>query len=141
MKKILLGKVYANWCGHCQTLKPEWAKMKKELKSKMGNNIEFVEIEESEKGKLDDFKNRFKNLQVNGYPTIFKHDNGKFDYYQGNRTATEIGKWALGKSTNKNSKNFSIGGKKRKRKTNKHKTKKNITMVSRIKDLFTFGKK
>ena len=41
MKKILIGKVYANWCGHCQHLKPEWLKMKKELKSKMGKKENY----------------------------------------------------------------------------------------------------
>lgn len=111
MKEILVGKVYANWCGHCQTLKPEWMKMKKELKSKiknMGYHMQFVEIEESEQNKLAKFKNKFPNLTVNGYPTIFKHTGGSIEYYQGPRVADKMTNWVLGN-------NVKMGGKTRRK--------------------------
>ena len=144
MKKILIGKVYANWCGHCQTLKPEWLKMKKDLKSKMkkmGYLIEFVEIEESQKNNLAKFKKRFPKLNVSGFPTIFKISGGSdIEYYKEERVAQKMGEWALGQN------NVTMGGKKRKTvksKTskNKRKTAKNKTMISRITSLFDFGKK
>jgi thiol-disulfide isomerase/thioredoxin len=156
MKKILIGKVYAKWCGHCQTLEPEWLKMKKDLKSKMkkmGYLIEFVEIEESQKNNLAKFKKSYPDLKVSGYPTIFKSSGGShLEYYQGERVAQKMGGWALGQN------NVTMGGKKRKtaksktsknkRKTaksktskNKRKTAKNKTMISRITSLFDFGKK
>ena len=120
MKKILIGKVYANWCGHCQSLKPEWLKMKKDLKTKMrkmGYLIEFVEIEEQEQDKLAEFKKTFPNLQVNGYPTIFKHaGSGELEYYQGERTANEMGKWLIGnKRIHTYRRNPYVGGNKTKK--------------------------
>ena len=130
MKQILIGKVYANWCGHCQNLKPEWIKMKKELKSKMkkmGYHIQFVEIEESQQNKLAKFKNKYPDLNVNGYPTIFKHTGGNLEYYNGGRTADEMTKWALGGKTNNNEskKPFFMGGKTRRKTRNTGTRKKN----------------
>ena len=127
MKTILVGKVYANWCGHCQTLKPEWAKMKKELKSKMKNmgyHIKFIEIEESQENKLTKFKTKFPNLNVNGFPTIFKHTGGGIQYYNGNRTAHEMTDWALKGKTNDNSKKLFLTGGKTRRKSKNSGTRK-----------------
>lgn len=123
MKTILVGKVYANWCGHCKSLKPEWAKMKNELKSKMKNmgyHIKFIEIEESEENKLAKFKTKYPDLNVNGFPTIFKHTGGDLEYYTGSRTADAMASWALGEKTNhKNSKkHFFMGGKTRRKSRN-----------------------
>jgi len=148
MKKILIGKVYANWCGHCQTLKPEWLKMKKVLQSKMkkmGYLIEFVEIEESQQKNLAKFKKRYPNLNVSGFPTIFKSSGGShLEYYQGERVAQKMGEWALAEK-NTTMKNKIMGGKKRKtaksKTMKKRKTAKNKTMISRITSLFDFGKK
>lgn len=138
MKKILIGKVYANWCGHCQSLKPEWLNMKKDLKSKMkkmGYLIEFVEIEEQERDKLKSFKTRFPNLQINGYPTIFKDGgSGKLEYYQGSRTSNEMGKWLIGnKGIHKYRRNQYVGGKNTKNKNSKNKKTKNNKTVKRCK--------
>ena len=130
MKKILVGKVYAKWCGHCQSLKPEWKKMKDELKSKMKNMgyyIHFIEIEESQQNKLAKFKHRFPDLNVNGYPTIFKHTGGSLEYYNGSRTADAMVNWVLAGKTNHNKneskKHFFMGGKTR-RKSRKSGTRK-----------------
>ena len=157
MKKILVGKVYANWCGHCQKLKPEWEKMKKDLKSKMkkmGYLIQFVEIEDTEKDKLT----KYPHLQVNGYPTIFKKSGGgQYEYYNGERSANKISKWVIekkssnsmygGKTSKKNKPKSKTGKSKKsktgkvKRKTIKNKTVKNKTMISKITSFFNFGKK
>lgn len=122
MKKILIGKVYANWCGHCQSLKPEWLKMKKDLKSKMrkmGYLIEFVEIKEQEQDKLAEFKKRFPNLSVNGYPTIFKSYGNGLEYYQGERTADEMSNWLIIQKHTR-----TMGGNKSKRGRNKNRKNK-----------------
>lgn len=123
MKKILVGKVYANWCGHCKSLKPEWLKMKKELKNKMKNlgyYIKFIEIEESQQNKLAKFKNKFPDLNINGFPTIFKHSGGALEYYQGSRTTNEMLNWVVGKTkqNNQSKKNFFMGGKTRRKSRN-----------------------
>jgi thiol-disulfide isomerase/thioredoxin len=96
--KIIIGKIYANWCGHCQSLKPEWYNMKKMLKYK-NKNIQFVEIEESQQQKLDKFKKRFPQLEINGYPTIFKiYPNKHIEYYNGNRLTSDMKKWVFEKN-------------------------------------------
>jgi thiol-disulfide isomerase/thioredoxin len=95
---IIVGKIYANWCGHCQSLKPEWYKMKKMLKCK-NKNIQFIEIEESQEQKLNKFKKKFPTLEINGYPTIFKITANKhIEYYTGNRITKDMKKWATEKS-------------------------------------------
>jgi len=129
MKKVLIGKVYANWCGHCQSLKPEWEKMKKDLTSKMKKmkkySIEFVEIEEQEQDKLAEFKERFPNLSVNGYPTIFKSYGNGLEYYQGERRADKMGNWLIIQKHTR-----TMGGNKSKRGRNK-KTKNKKTLKRR----------
>ena len=95
---IVVGKVYANWCGHCQALKPEWKKMKQHLSKKKGKrHIVFVEIEESEiHSKLDKLnKDHNVNVQVGGYPTVFSIEGGKVEYYNGNRQSNQMSQWVL----------------------------------------------
>lgn len=96
--KIIIGKVYADWCGHCQSLKPEWKKMKNYIRAKKGKHgILFVEIEEKQMDrKLKQLKADY-GLEVfaNGYPTLFKFENGKVEYYNGNRQSHALSKWVL----------------------------------------------
>jgi thiol-disulfide isomerase/thioredoxin len=98
---IILGKVHATWCGYCQQLAPEWSKLKTSLK-----NIQFVDIEEKETNKKQQFETKHAKslnlingnpqLEVNGYPTIFKmRPNRKIEYYTGPRTAQAIKHWVL----------------------------------------------
>jgi len=102
--KIIIGKIYANWCGHCQSLKPEWNSMKKILQYK-NKHIQFVEIEESQQKKLNKFKNKFPKLEINGYPTIFKiNANKSIEYYTGNRITNDMKKWATEKNTTRSTK-------------------------------------
>jgi len=91
--KTIVGKIYANNCGYCQMLKPEWNKFKLQIKN--NKNIQIKEIEQGEYKKMEDFKERYPDLLVNGYPTIFKiYPNKKIEYYTGDRTAIEMKKWA-----------------------------------------------
>jgi thiol-disulfide isomerase/thioredoxin len=103
--KTIIGKVYANWCGHCQSLKPEWSKLK--LLLKKNPNIQFVEIEEAQTNKLNNFKKRFPQLEINGYPTIFKITKKKqIDYYTGNRISMDMKKWVNEKNNRSTKKIF-----------------------------------
>lgn len=114
---IIVGKVYANWCGHCQMLKPEWAKLKQSIPN---GRVQFIEIEESESEKRSHFENKMKTkLNVNGYPTIFKiHTKKPVEYYTGPRTADHMRRWIM---ANKKTKNITM------KRTNKkpRKTQKN----------------
>ena len=93
MPSIIIGKVYANWCGHCQDLKPKWQSLKRILPK---GRVQFVEIEESEKNKRSQFEKKHnKTLNVNGYPTIFKIVNNKIEYYSGPREPEDMKRWVL----------------------------------------------
>jgi len=102
-KPILIGKIYAKWCFHCKQLIPEWKKMKTKIRAPKGRPIsnlhrynspfEFVEIECSQKRKMAQFKQKYGNIQVNGYPTIFSKKGTEFEYYTGNRDAASLEQW------------------------------------------------
>jgi hypothetical protein len=99
LKLTTVGLIHANWCGHCQALKPEWHKMKNEMK--MGNknrNFHFVEIEDSDIMKEKKINNINKKLKgkkivINGFPTIFKIEGGDVKYYGGEREARSLKNW------------------------------------------------
>lgn len=90
---IIIGKVYADWCGHCQALKPKWEKLKEILPK---GRVQTVEIEETETDKRAQFeKTHKKTINVSGYPTIFKIVNGKIEYYSGPREPEDMKRWVL----------------------------------------------
>ena len=88
--------IHADWCGHCQRLKPEWKIMKEDLM----NNAKFVEDDFYEI-ESDDVHNKLsllnENVQIgepiaiNGYPTIGKIKEGKYEPFEGERTAVLLG--------------------------------------------------
>ena len=115
-KKVVIGKIYADWCGHCKTLKPEWKQMKNMIKTNMGRSLKNVEFEFSEMGDTEDnqkknisldqlveefnqkhFPNGDNRVSGDGFPTIFKICRKKIEYYSGPRNASEIYKWATKK--------------------------------------------
>jgi len=130
-KNVLhIGKIYADWCGHCQTLQPEWDRMKNDMKLAMGRSLQNIHIEFVEMG--DTPKNKAKGLTVegmitkyngkhlpnsvekvksDGYPTLFKVLNGKLEYYSGNRDASSMYTWYMeGVSQQKNKTNKVMKG-------------------------------
>ena len=107
---VCVGKIFADWCGHCQSLKPEWDRMKRDIKLQIGRSlhnvhVEFVEIGDTEKNKakgltvdgmIEKFNNMKKSnvpLKSDGYPTLFKLKNGLLEYYTGPRTASSMYSW------------------------------------------------
>ena len=77
-------------------MKPEW----NEMKNRLGANIETIEIEDSDFDKdmkirdIEDRKLNGEQLEIRGYPTMFKIHNGRADYYGGNRTVDAMTEWA-----------------------------------------------
>lgn len=107
---LIIGKIYADWCGHCIALVPEWKKMKQMIYHKRieNANVIFKELgdtkENKKKGiKLDSLIAKFNTenrkgqepIKIDGgFPTIFKIYNGKLEYYKGARDAKSIFEWA-----------------------------------------------
>jgi len=91
-KDLVLVEFFAPWCGHCQRLAPEWAKVATELKGK-------VKV-----GAVDATVHTVmaSRYQVQGYPTIKVFaagvkDSHSIENYEGPRSASDIIQFALDK--------------------------------------------
>ena len=74
---------FADWCGHCHTMKPIFQKVSNKMK-----NVKFYEIDAHKNStKLEKVKINGKNISsfVNGYPTLllFNRENVKLARYNG----------------------------------------------------------
>ena len=72
--------------------------MKKHIYTKKGKkHVVFAEIEEkqieSKLRKLE--KEQGVKVEANGYPTLFRIEGGKVDYYQGTRQSDAMSQWYL----------------------------------------------
>jgi thiol-disulfide isomerase/thioredoxin len=124
--KLVIGKVYANWCGHCQHLAPRWEIMKKTITQKCDEKgCEKPVIKEFEESNLDELEkfnedNKEKwngeKIEASGYPTIFKIENGKIQYYGGNREPEPLEAFMMNNYYKENDikEVHTTGGKKRK---------------------------
>ena len=98
--QIFVGKLHANWCIHCKSLAPEWARMRKIL-SKTKDKYRFVSIEQSKEARDLERLNKYlglvedeKKVQMKeGYPTIFKVVDGVVEYYNGPRMTQNLVNW------------------------------------------------
>ena len=83
-KNMLL--VYADWCGHCKTLKPIWGEASSEM-NKDSQKMFMVNCG----GDSADEKKIMKDYSVDGFPTILIFNNGVYEKtYAGGRTKEEI---------------------------------------------------
>jgi len=101
--KPMFIEFYANWCGHCKSLAPEWEKLISAFKNK-DKDLAIVSIESdaftSDKNHAKyaeiqrDFKDIYtfmaevkkKGIDVNGFPTIGMIKNKEWKPYSGERT-------------------------------------------------------
>jgi len=96
-KPAVVGLIYANWCPHCNHMKPDWDEMKNDIQ-RTNHPITILEIEDSNPNKLatiSELENQMNGGKINidGYPTIFKISGGNITYYQGDRTASKMNDW------------------------------------------------
>lgn len=87
---VVIGKIYANWCGHCQRMGTGFKDNIDEVIKSSGGapKITAVEIEENAKDKKITELNRdyfggASKVVYKGYPTVFIISRGKVDYYNG----------------------------------------------------------
>ena len=86
-----VGKLYADWCGHCKHMKKDWDIMQNTLEQDQGPVV--LNVESSNE---TDFLNLNPNFEPQGYPTIFKKKPKKhFEYYKGPRNSEAFIIWAM----------------------------------------------
>ena len=79
---------YADWCGHCKSMEPEWKKLVK----KCGNKYNLARVKDDQKDQL--INNLGQNIQ--GFPTLGSTANNganngaNFNTYSGSRTADDF---------------------------------------------------
>ena len=101
-KKPKLVLIYAEWCSHCQAMKPNWDEMKSGLlNDNIYNTNDIIEIEsneqEEELSKINHLVTNGPKINVNGYPTMGKIVEGGFKQYIGGRTTDDLLNWAKAK--------------------------------------------
>ena len=100
---FVIGKIYAEWCGHCTALAPKWKTLVKILRRKIPKRqlvISDIEADNVEGGlstlNQSYLSNSDEKVAVQGgYPTIFKIVSNKIHYYEGPRELAPMLKWAL----------------------------------------------
>ena len=85
---------YANWCGHCTHMKPEWNK----FKSSIPKGLNVAEVENSSMPLLE------KTPEIRGFPTIkmFKDNVEVDEFKESERTKENIMRFANNNHTSNN---------------------------------------
>ncbi|KAL2938321.1 Protein disulfide isomerase-like 1-4 [Bienertia sinuspersici] len=84
--KYVLVEFYAPWCGHCQSLAPEYAAAATQLKSE-GVNAVLAKVDATEENELA------HQFDVQGFPTVLFFIDGEHKVYNGQRTKDAIVTW------------------------------------------------
>lgn len=100
--KPVLVLIHAHWCGHCQRLMPQWNEMKNHIiENNMYSPDEIKEIESEEQDeKLRELNEHYmidNEIRPEGYPTMGKIVDGRFERYHGDRDTESLIRWAGGK--------------------------------------------
>jgi thiol-disulfide isomerase/thioredoxin len=72
---------YADWCGHCQRVKPEFYKLSEmALSGKLGNDVTVAMVNTDENPDLMNMINSsdMSEYEVKGFPTIVSYKDGKY---------------------------------------------------------------
>ena len=96
--KTVLGKIYAEGCGHCKNMEAAWNTMKGRLPK---SEYEVWEIEDTdEAAEVDRFATQHGvRLTSSGYPTIFMLVDGQQVDYNGERDVDSLVAWATRATT------------------------------------------
>ena len=123
----IVGRLYADWCGHCISMKEAWVALKKDMEKE--GKIKFIDIQDVEiETKLAELNEKYflnkTGVKSGGFPTIFLFQTTNPEnpplYYTGERTKEEMKKWI---ETNTQTKGGKKGGNQKTKKIQKKKTK------------------
>ncbi|XP_057474660.1 LOW QUALITY PROTEIN: protein disulfide isomerase-like 1-4 [Actinidia eriantha] len=82
--RYVMVEFYAPWCGHCQSLAPEYAAAATELK---GEAVALAKVDATEERELAE------EYEVQGFPTVYFFVDGEHKPYTGQRTKEAIVTW------------------------------------------------
>ena len=81
--KTTLHLVKADWCGHCNDFLPLWNTLSK----KYNHKYNFELHDEKDVSKIN---NKYSNLKINGFPTLFLEKNNQITKYESARKEDQI---------------------------------------------------
>jgi len=114
---------YAEWCGHCKTMKPEWQKVVNKMSK--SNNVNVAEVESEHIPELA------HKPKVDGFPSIKMYNKGKeVSNYEDERVADKIEKFANDNANTK--KETTIIDNKNKHKNTKPNIKKQLPVLPEL---------
>ena len=90
---MIVGKIYADWCGACQQFDPLW----QQLKQTHGEKHQFHEYNQGEKRGETSITVGKHTIQYEGFPTIFKIDGNKVSQFSGDRNEATFSEWLKSK--------------------------------------------
>ena len=82
-KRPALVWFYANWCGHCQSMKPEWQQFESKCGKTPGNKMVIKVNSDFQPHLTSNLLDISKHVQ--GYPSIFQVRGNRLSRYSGDR--------------------------------------------------------
>lgn len=84
---------YANWCGHCNTMKPEWKQVIDRLQKSNSNNTNPINIADIESSHIEHLSDK---PEIAGFPTIKMYNSGiERANFEDERSADKIHQFAI----------------------------------------------
>jgi thiol-disulfide isomerase/thioredoxin len=99
----IVGRIFADWCGHCVQMKDTWNRLKKDMKNKKNGSVVLIDIQDMEMGyKLPKINKTYfqkgdAGVKSSGFPTIFmfrvSNPGNTLEYYKGARDYLSMKTW------------------------------------------------
>ena len=84
---------YANWCGHCKNMKPNWVNAANQVNTNGQQKMVMVDLGDKDELAQEQLR---KDYNIRGYPTIVDLDGGKqVGEYSGERSVEALKNHAL----------------------------------------------
>ena len=86
---------YADWCGHCQKIKPIWDESAKEINESASNSgVKLIKVNCGKPNENESHKQIMQKYEIQGFPTIKLFEDGEVvQDFDGNRTKEGIRKF------------------------------------------------